>query len=68
MEPSQPDRNFVAAVSNELAMALNKLSLLATTIDGEEDVHVVDRLARRVGAEAGRLALVIDDLRGGHQS
>jgi hypothetical protein len=68
MEPSEPDPSFVAAVSNELTMTLNTLSLLAETIDGEEDVHVVDRLASRVGAEAERLALVLDDLRGGHQS
>jgi two-component system sensor histidine kinase SenX3 len=55
-------RDFVANVSHELKTPVGALSLLAETLDGEEDPEVVERLARRVAAEAERLGRIIDDL------
>ncbi len=55
-------RDFVANVSHELKTPVGALSLLAETLDGEDDPEVVARLAARVGAEAGRLGRIIDDL------
>ncbi len=55
-------RDFVANVSHELKTPVGALSLLAETLDGEEDSDVVARLAGRVGAEAERLVRIIDDL------
>jgi len=55
-------RDFVANVSHELKTPVGALSLLAETLDGEEDPDVVARLSARVGAEAGRLGRIIDDL------
>ncbi|HLI00442.1 MAG TPA: ATP-binding protein [Acidimicrobiales bacterium] len=55
-------RDFVANVSHELKTPVGALSLLAETLDGEEDPEVVARLAARVGAEAERLGRIIDDL------
>jgi two-component system, OmpR family, sensor histidine kinase SenX3 len=55
-------RDFVANVSHELKTPVGALSLLAETLDGEDDPLVVDRLAKRVAAEAERLGHIIDDL------
>jgi two-component system sensor histidine kinase SenX3 len=55
-------RDFVANVSHELKTPVGALSLLAETLDGEEDPEVVERLAKRVATEAERLGQIIDDL------
>jgi two-component system, OmpR family, sensor histidine kinase SenX3 len=55
-------RDFVANVSHELKTPVGALSLLAETLDGEEDPEVVSRLAGRVSTEAARLGRIIDDL------
>jgi two-component system sensor histidine kinase SenX3 len=55
-------RDFVANVSHELKTPVGALSLLAETLDGEEDPVTVARLATRVGMEAERLGRIIDDL------
>ncbi len=55
-------RDFVANVSHELKTPVGALSLLAETLEGEDDPLVVDRLAKRVAAEAERLGRIIDDL------
>lgn len=55
-------RDFVANVSHELKTPVGALSLLAETLDGEEDPEVVARLSTRVAAEADRLGRIIDDL------
>lgn len=55
-------RDFVANLSHELKTPLGALSLLAETLDGEEDPEVVGRLTARLGAEATRFARIVDDL------
>ena len=55
-------RDFVANVSHELKTPVGALSLLAETLDGEDDPEVVGRLSARVAAEADRLGRIIDDL------
>ena len=55
-------RDFVANVSHELKTPVGALSLLAETLDGEDDPEVADRLAKRVASEAQRLGRIIDDL------
>ena len=55
-------RDFVANLSHELKTPLGALSLLAETLDGEEDPEVVTRLTSRVGAEATRFSRIVDDL------
>jgi two-component system sensor histidine kinase SenX3 len=55
-------RDFVANVSHELKTPTGALTLLAETIEGEDDVTVVRRLVHRMGAEADRLSRIIDDL------
>ena len=55
-------RDFVANLSHELKTPLGALSLLAETLDGEEDPEVVARLTSRVGAEATRFSRIVDDL------
>jgi two-component system, OmpR family, sensor histidine kinase SenX3 len=55
-------RDFVANLSHELKTPLGALSLLAETLDGEEDPDVVARLTSRVGTEATRFARIVDDL------
>lgn len=55
-------RDFVANLSHELKTPLGALSLLAETLDGEEDPDVVARLTARVGDEATRFSRIVDDL------
>ena len=55
-------RDFVANVSHELKTPVGALSLLAETLDGEDDPEIVARLSRRVATEAERLGRIIDDL------
>jgi two-component system sensor histidine kinase SenX3 len=55
-------RDFVANLSHELKTPLGALSLLAETLDNEEDPEVVARLTARVGAEATRFTRLVDDL------
>jgi two-component system sensor histidine kinase SenX3 len=55
-------RDFVANVSHELKTPVGALSLLAETLDGEDDPEVVARLSARVATEAERLGRIIDDL------
>jgi two-component system, OmpR family, sensor histidine kinase SenX3 len=55
-------RDFVANLSHELKTPLGALSLLAETLDGEEDPEVVTRLTSRLGAEARRFSRIVDDL------
>jgi two-component system sensor histidine kinase SenX3 len=55
-------RDFVANVSHELKTPVGALSLLAETLDGEEDSDNVARLVARIGTEAERLSRIIDDL------
>ncbi|HYA44703.1 MAG TPA: ATP-binding protein, partial [Acidimicrobiales bacterium] len=55
-------RDFVANLSHELKTPLGALSLLAETLDAEEDPEVVSRLTARVGAEATRFARIVEDL------
>ncbi len=55
-------RDFVANVTHELKTPIGALSLLAETLDGEEDADVVARLAARIGAEAQRLGQLVDNL------
>ena len=55
-------RDFVANLSHELKTPLGALSLLAETLDGEEEPDVVARLTARVGAEATRFSRIVDDL------
>jgi len=51
-------RDFVANLSHELKTPLGALSLLAETLDGEEDPEVVSRLTARLGAEARRFSRI----------
>ena len=55
-------RDFVANLSHELKTPLGALSLLAETLDGEEDPDVITRLTTRLGDEARRFSRLVDDL------
>jgi two-component system sensor histidine kinase SenX3 len=55
-------RDFVANLSHELKTPLGALSLLAETLDGEEDPDVVSRLTARIGDEATRFSRIVEDL------
>jgi two-component system sensor histidine kinase SenX3 len=55
-------RDFVANLSHELKTPLGALSLLAETLEGEDDPEVVARLTARMGAEARRFSRIVDDL------
>ncbi len=55
-------RDFVANLSHELKTPLGALSLLAETLDGEDDPDVVSRLTGRLGSEARRFSRLVDDL------
>jgi two-component system sensor histidine kinase SenX3 len=55
-------RDFVANVSHELKTPTGALTLLAETIEGEDDPVVVARLVHRMCTESDRLSRIIDDL------
>ena len=55
-------RDFVANVSHELRTPVGALSLLAETLEGEEDPEVIANFLGRIQDESGRLARMIDDL------
>lgn len=54
--------DFVANVSHELKTPIGALSVLAETLEDEDDVTTVHRLAARMLAEAERATNTIDDL------
>jgi two-component system sensor histidine kinase SenX3 len=55
-------RDFVANISHELKTPVGALALLAETLVAEDDVHVTQRLATRMHAEALRVGRIIEDL------
>lgn len=55
-------RDFVANVSHELRTPVGALSLLAETLEGEQDPEVVARFLGRIQGETERLSRLIDDL------
>jgi two-component system sensor histidine kinase SenX3 len=55
-------RDFVANISHELKTPVGALSLVAETLDGEDDPVVVARLSHRMRKEAERLGRIIEDL------
>ena len=55
-------RDFVANVSHELRTPVGALSLLAETLEGEDDPEVIARFLSRIQDETARLARLIDDL------
>ncbi len=55
-------RDFVANVSHELRTPVGALSLLAETLEGEDDPEIIQRFLGRIQDETARLARLIDDL------
>ena len=55
-------RDFVANLSHELRTPVGAISLLSETLEHEDDPAVRGRLVDRIGAEAERVRLIIDDL------
>ncbi len=55
-------RDFVANVSHELRTPVGALSLLAETLEGEDDPVVVANFLGRIQKETTRLSRLIDDL------
>jgi two-component system sensor histidine kinase SenX3 len=55
-------RDFVANISHELKTPVGALSLVAETLEDEDDPIVVARLSHRMRAEAERLGRIIEDL------
>jgi two-component system, OmpR family, sensor histidine kinase SenX3 len=55
-------RDFVANISHELKTPVGALSLVAETLEEEDDPIVIARLSRRMRAEAERLSRIIEDL------
>jgi two-component system, OmpR family, sensor histidine kinase SenX3 len=55
-------RDFVANISHELKTPVGALSLVAETLEEEDDPVVIARLSRRMRAEAERLGRIIEDL------
>jgi len=54
--------DLVANISHELKTPVGAIGLLAETLQGEDDRDIVERLARRINAEAMRIAQIIEDL------
>lgn len=55
-------RDFVANISHELKTPVGALSLVAETLEGEDDPAIVARLSHRMRTEAERLSRIIEDL------
>jgi two-component system sensor histidine kinase SenX3 len=55
-------RDFVANVNHELRTPVGALAILAEALEGEREPEVVDRLARRISAEAERARALIEEL------
>ncbi len=55
-------RDFVANISHELKTPVGALSLVAETLEGEDDPNIVARLSQRMRTEAERLSRIIEDL------
>ena len=55
-------RDFVANLSHELRTPVGAIALLSETLAQEDDVAVRSRLVDRIGTEADRVRLIIDDL------
>jgi two-component system sensor histidine kinase SenX3 len=55
-------RDFVANISHELKTPVGALSLVAETLEGEDDPKIVARLSHRMRTEAERLSRIIEDL------
>ena len=54
--------DFVANISHELKTPVGALSILAETIQDEDDLDVIHKLSKRMVKEAYRMAQTIDDL------
>jgi len=54
--------DFVANISHELKTPVGALSILAETIQDEDDLAVIHKLSKRMVKEAYRMAQTIDDL------
>ncbi|MDQ1418929.1 MAG: two-component system, OmpR family, sensor histidine kinase SenX3 [Acidimicrobiaceae bacterium] len=55
-------RDFVANISHELKTPVGALSLVAETLEDEDDPAIVARLSHRMRTEAERLGRIIEDL------
>lgn len=55
-------RDFVANVSHELRTPIGALSLIAETLQGEEDPDVIKSFLGRIQDESERLSRLVDDL------
>ena len=55
-------RDFVSNLSHELRTPVGAIALLSDTLVGEDDLKVRSRLVERIGLEAERVGLIIDDL------
>ncbi len=55
-------RDFIANISHELKTPVGALSLVAETLEEEDDPAVIARLSGRMRAEAERLSRIIEDL------
>ncbi|MCB0995031.1 MAG: hypothetical protein KDB21_08080 [Acidimicrobiales bacterium] len=55
-------RDFVANISHELRTPIGALSLLAETLQGEDDPVTITALAARIQAEAERMGRTVEDL------
>lgn len=55
-------RDFVANISHELKTPVGGIGVLAETLVDEEDLEIIQRLAKRMNIEAMRASRTIDDL------
>jgi two-component system sensor histidine kinase SenX3 len=55
-------RDFAANVSHELRTPIGAMGLLVDSLGGESDPAVIRRLVERLGREADRVTLLIEDL------